>query len=304
MFIQPDKLYEIMSPKKGCQRGLEEYIVGQHWGDKKLYHPGGDYSGSPHNSNNPHSYMYLNNPIYRVGKEGDPAPGSLSSRSVYQLGDYEPGFSETESALHLLYPTIDSGSEYLYEKPWDMQWYYSRTNIPNQFGTPQEVSDSDLKMREYDDSVERKRASEKISDWMNRPLPIYDQDRINDEALPDGVRQIELGPIRHDNSIPIVGNSPGKTQVMGKNNSNVENYTTNLTGYNTVPSAGIGAYGYPRPNAYATMGESKHRYDLFPGFIPGVNVEYYTSASKESPMVMWIGALLFMGMLFLIVRKK
>lgn len=306
MFIQPDKLYEIMSPKKGCQRGLEEYIVGQHWGDKKLYHKGGNYGNSPHNPNNPHSYIYLNNPIYRVGKEGDPAPGSLSSRSIYQLGDYQPGFSETESALHLLYPTIDSGSEYLYEKPWDMQWYYSRTNIPNQFGTAQEVENSFLDMRQYDDSVERKRVSNKISDWMNRPLPIYDQDRINDEDLPDGIRQIELDKIRQDNSIPIVGNSPGKMQVTGNGTpvlGNIENYS-NLTGYNTSPNAGIGAYGYPKPNAYATMGESKHRYDVFPGFIPGVNVEYYKNTSETSSMIMWIGALLFMGMLFLIIRKK
>lgn len=267
MFIQEDKLYEIMSPKKGCQRGLEEYIVNQHWGDKKMYHPSGSEAANQQNPNNPASYMYLNNPIYRVGKEGDPAPGSLSSRSIYQLGDHQPGFSETESTLHLLYPTIDSGSEFLYQKPWDMQWYYSRTNIPNQIAGPDEVQTSYLDMRSYDDSVEKRRVSQKISDWMNRPLPIYDQDRINDEVLPDGIRQIELNTIRQDSSIPIVGNTPGKTQVTGTGKY-IENYT-NLTGYNTSPSAGIGAYGYPKPNAYATMGEDKHRYNVFPGFIPG-----------------------------------
>jgi hypothetical protein len=317
MFIQRHQLPEIMSPKKGCQRGLEEYIVDQHWGDKKLYHQGGGTHAHGTNPNADHSYMYFNNPIYRVGKEGDPAPDGLSSRHIYQIGDNREGLSETESALHLLYPTIDSGSEHMYEKPWDMDWYYSRTNIPNVFASPQQVAEVKDEMMAYDDSVERKRTSNIISDWMARPLPIYDQDRINDEALPDGVRQIQLGDVRTDKPIPIVGNTPGKHQQIGVIRSGayvrdsrtiIENYTpTNLTGgTNTSPSAGIGAYGYPKPYGYASVGASRHHYDVFPGYVPGVNVEYYTNTgiSDSSGNFMWICAIIFIGILFFVIRKK
>lgn len=298
MFIQLHQLPEIISPKKGCQRGLEEYIVDQHWGDKKIYHEGG-VSQQDVNVNDP-SYVYLNNPIYRVGKEGDPAPGSLSSRSIYQIGDNQEGLTETESALHLLYPTIDSGIQFAYQKPWDMHWYYSRTNIPNMLGTSEQVAESQNRTRVYDDSVERKRASHMISDWMNRPLPIYDQQRVADELLPDGVRQLEMDGVLNKKGIPIVGNTPGEHQVTG--NTHTENYNGPHV---KVPSAGYGAYGYPQPHGYATVGDSKHKYDVYPGYIPGVNVEYFGYLQNNNTNnLLWVIAIAVVMGLFLVIRKK
>lgn len=305
MFIQPHQLPEIMSPKKGCQRGLEEYIVAQHWGDKKQYQTSG-FPLQDVNVENP-SYMYLNNPIYRVGKEGDPAPGSLSSRSIYQLGDYQPGFTETESTLHLLYPTIDSGSQFAYEKPWNMDWYYSRTNIPNMSATPEQVEVDKNQTRAYDDFVERRRASHKISDWMNRPLPVYDQQRVADELLPDGVREIDMNATLDTKGLPIIGNTPGKRQVI--NNSietpkNVENFTGINKSSKGVPSAGYGAYGYPQPYGYATVGNDKHRYNVYPGYIPGVNVEYFQGNNNTNSTIFWVMAIAFIVGLFIVIRKK
>src|SRR5215469_14349076 len=124
MWIQLHQFHEVFSPKKACQRGLEEYITRQEIGDKQIYNPS-------YNEFN-QSYLFFNNPIYRVGSEGDPAPGGLSSRA------FAPDLKPTESALHLLYPQIDSGSVHLPEKPWDMRWQSSRINIPNVTGTKEE----------------------------------------------------------------------------------------------------------------------------------------------------------------------
>ena len=316
MFIQPHQLPEILSAKKGCQRGLEEYIVQQHWGDKKIYQPSNNIHSSQTNNSPqiPHSYGYLNNPVYRVGKEGDPAPEGLSSRHIYQLGDYQPGFTETESTLHLLYPTIDSGTQFSYEKPWDMDWYYSRSNIPNQLASPEEVAISKEKTNTYDDFVERRRASETISKWMNRPLPVYDQQRIDDELLPDSVRQVDLGSSLDEKGIPIIGNTVGKHQVTkdGVYVGGIENYVPNVENYahvssnsnRTKPSAGLGAYGYPQPHGYAEVGASRHRYDVYPGYIPGINVEYFGNAASSNSNWLWIIAITFIVIMFLVLRKK
>src|SRR5579863_1302252 len=120
MFIQPHQLHEILSPKRGCQRGLEEYIVAQHRGDRQVY-TGDEKPG----------YAFMNNPVYRVGKEGDPSPGTWSSRTY---PGPPPNLKLSDSALHLLYPTIDSGSVFLSEQPWSSKWYSNMTNISNTFG--------------------------------------------------------------------------------------------------------------------------------------------------------------------------
>lgn len=282
MFIQEHQLHEILSPKKGCQRGLEEYIVDQHWGDKQVFQ-GGD--------NRRPAYMYFNNPIYRVGAEGDPAPGSLSSRSIPQL-DSNLDIKLTDSALHTLYPTIDSGSVFLSEKPWDTRWYYGRDNIKNVFGDTEVVEADKELTNNFDDFVERKRTSTQIKNWMNRELPVYDQQRINDEESPDGVRERSL-PLTSDNrGIPIEGDIPGRSRV-------IENYQ------GPKVSAGYGAYGYPQPHGYATVGDDYRKYDVFPGVKPGVNVEHFGNLqSGMSNNLLWIIASMAVVIVLLLIYKR
>lgn len=281
MFIQEHQLHEILSPKKGCQRGLEEYIVEQHWGDKQVFQ-GGD--------NRRPSYMYFNNPIYRVGVEGDPAPNGISSRTIPRL-DSIPNLQLNESALHLLHPTIDSGSVFLSEKPWDSKWYYGRENIENVFGDEEAVERDREQTSVFNDFVERKRTSQQIKNWMNRSLPIYDQQRINDEESPDGVRERSL-PLTSDmRGIPMSEEDSTKRRV-------IENYQ------GPKVSAGYGAYGYPQPHGYATMGDNYRKYDVFPGVIPGVNVEHFGSVQTNTNLLWIVASMALVIVLLLIYNKK
>lgn len=192
MFITERQFRDISVSKKSCQKSLEEYVVASHMGDKKEYaRQYASRGSSPHKDSA--GYIYLNNPIYRVGPEGDPSPGSLSSRHFQQ--DIKP----TESMLHSLYPTIDSGSIFLTEKPWDNRWRYQRDNIPN--STEDDISDQrlfsdivyqDASLDNYDENVRKY-----LNDWdekekQTRYLPIYDQAGINDKLVPDGVHQTQF----------------------------------------------------------------------------------------------------------------
>ena len=280
MFIQEHQLHKILSPKKGCQRGLEEYIVEQHWGDKQVFQ-GGD--------NRRPSYMYFNNPIYRVGVEGDPAPNGISSRSIPQL-DSIPNLKMNESALHLLHPTIDSGSVFLSEKPWDSNWYYGRENIENVFGDEEAVDRDTEQTSVFNDFVERKRTSHQIKNWMDRSLPIYDQQRINDEESPNGVRERTLPSTSDMRGIPMSEEDSTKKQL-------IENYQ------GPKVSAGYGAYGYPQPHGYATMGDDYRKYDGFPGVIPGVNVEHF-GITQTNTNLLWIVASMVLVIVLLLIYRK
>jgi hypothetical protein len=280
MFIQQHQLHEILSPKKGCQRGLEEYIVEQHWGDKQVFQGGSDRRPS---------YMYSNNPIYRVGVEGDPAPNGISSRSIQQL-DSIPDLKMNESALHLLHPTIDSGSVFLSEKPWDSNWYYGRENIENVFGDEEAVKRDREQTSVFNDFVERKRTSQQMKSWMDRSLPIYDQQRINDEESPDGVRERTLPSTSDMRGIPMSEEDSTKRQV-------IENYQ------GPKVSAGYGAYGYPQPHGYATMGDDYRKYDVFPGVVPGVNVEHFGIAQTNTNLLWIVASMVLVIVLLLIYRK-
>ena len=281
MFIQEHQLHEILSPKKGCQRGLEEYIVEQHWGDKQVFQGG---------KNRRPSYMYPNNPIYRVGSEGDPAPRSLSSRSIPQL-DSNPNLKLNESALHSLYPTIDSGSVFLSEKSWKSEWYYGRQNITNVFGDEEAVEIDKEKTNEFNDFVERKRTSQQIKNWMDRDLPIYDQQRINDEESPDGVRERLLPSTSETRGLPMSEDDFIKKRI-------IENYE------GPKVSAGYGAYGYPQPHGYATMGDDYRKYNVFPGFVPGVNVENFGKSQSDNSLLWIISSMTLVIILLLIFNKN
>lgn len=272
MWIQPHQFHEIFSPKKACQRGLEEYITQAEQGDKQIYHP-------PYHENKP-AYLFFNNPVYRVGSEGDPAPGGLSSRA------FAPKLKPTESPVHLLYPTIDSGDVFYEQKPWDLRWQSSRINIPNVSATSEEINDQNQKMSLYDDSITERLAAQDYKDRHDRLVPIYDQQRISDEDNnPDGVHTREYPPgynqgynwrpVEKD-GVPAVVSSGGPAlpipldSIPNTNPRVIEGYTS-VKSVNPSSSStrnkrfgDLGYYGYPQPSGYATVGDNPSQYDIFP----------------------------------------
>lgn len=177
MRIMSHQFHEVASPKRYGQRGLEEYITAEEQGDKSVY------TGIKNKS----SYAYLNNPVYRVGLEGDPAPGGLSSRSQ-QFGD-KRSLKLSESALHLLHPTIDSVNVFITEKAWDNTWHPTRQNIENVISSDEDVLLHKSKLNEYNNSVSSQISKRDIENRKNRPVPLYDADKISD--APNGVNYLE-----------------------------------------------------------------------------------------------------------------
>lgn len=180
MYIQPHQLHQILSPKKACQRGLEEYIVEQHFGDKTSF---GGFDR--------HQHFYINNPVYRVGAEGDPAPLGVSSRH----SEYFKKLGLNQSALHLLYPEINSGSIFLSQEPWDQRWNYAKSNIPNQIashfegelgGIPDVIRDQE-ETANYNLAVLDRDTFYSKKNKKNRVLPIYQPQHISTDEQPDGI---------------------------------------------------------------------------------------------------------------------
>jgi hypothetical protein len=182
MYLDPHQFSQINVPKKCGQKSLEPYIVKQHLGDKQVS-----------TGNGRQAYLYLNNPVYRIPPNNDPAPGSLSSRTI---NNPNLNLKPTESALQLLYPRIDSGSVLLDQKNYDQRWNSSRTNIPPMFSPDGKAFANDEFAQERYDAISQRR----YDNWDKyqreiRSNPIYDQSRISDEIVPDGIRDITL---RHD----------------------------------------------------------------------------------------------------------
>jgi hypothetical protein len=268
MFVQPHQFEHIAVPKKACQRGLEEYVVASHPGDKQT-------------SSEKTPYLYLNNPIYRVGPEGDPAPGSLSSRQFQAI------LKPTQSQLHSLHPTIDSGTVFLPEVPWDNRWTYQRDNIPNNTGNSHQYSphqlnadamDNTFQLDDYDWFV-----GKTLHDWdekekMTRYLPIYDQAGINDKLVPDGVHVEPYYQPPMFKPPPFSGNNlpprtiltenfqkeHGKMNVEKKGEKKRENYI-NMRDRDSVRSKLRPNFnGYPKPTNYATIGQTDDIYYVSP----------------------------------------
>ncbi len=300
MFIPEKDFYKIFSPKKACQRGLEEYITNQVMGDKQVY------------TGEKPAYLFMNNPVYRVGKEGDPAPMSLSSRHSAPWNDLKP----TESPVHLLYPTIDSGSVSLDQKAWDMRWLPTRQDIPNVTASPEQVGQNNAKMNAYNQSVADRVALRDAQDRRDRLVPIYDLQGVADQHVPDGVHEVQYslpyqntqGPIfqkprvapplasavKQDGVINVRNGSVDTnnmgapfrpntvkqgTLILGKTNkptsqntvksdgTNQDTIHSGIEGYTNVRLNDNGYYGYPQPSSYASMGTSLPPYggyELFP----------------------------------------
>jgi|SRR5579862_348398 len=269
MFVTEEQLKYIDVPKKNCQRGLEEYVVSSHPGDKQV-----TISKKP-------SYRYMNNPIYRVGVEGDPAPQALSSRL------FGPRRQQQESILHTLYPAIDSGSINIPDKAWDQRWYYGRGNIPNVLESQERVDIDKNKMESYNQAVTKKITDQMIDNQVNRYIPVYDESRINDLEVPDGMSVRSFGNDKFssfiDEDIPNNPNIPvlspitttfgepklavdkNRVDILGK--PKIENYIDVRPMPKPVSSNinnKYGHYGYPQPSGYASMGDHKHKYEVFP----------------------------------------
>lgn len=142
-------------PKKACHRGLEEYIVDQHYGDQQR-------------SENGTMYMYLNNPVYRVGIEGDPAPNSVSSRK-----DSDPDFSV--SSLHNVHPVIDSGSVFLSNVPWNKNWSYTRQDIPHLTASDEIIEEKRTRRLEFNEMVSSKGLYDFDVASSSRIIPDYER---------------------------------------------------------------------------------------------------------------------------------
>lgn len=190
MRILAHQFHEIASPKKTNQRGLEEYITSQEQGDKQIY------------TGKKAAYAFLNNPVYRVGIEGDPAPQGLSSR-LSTFGALNSQLKPSESALHLLHPTIESGNVFITEKNWDSEWHPSRQNIENVMSSEQDVLLHKSKMNNYNESVSTQISIQNENDRKNRPVPVYDKDGISD--APSGINYLD----------------PHKHEIIGSPNLNV-----------------------------------------------------------------------------------
>lgn len=257
MYIDDRQFEYIKSPKRGCQRGLEPYIVRQHLGDKTVV----NQSGKP-------GYMFMNNPIYRIGKEGDPAPGSISSRTI---NNPNLKLNLNQSTLHLLYPRIDSGSVLLDQENWDQRWWYNRENVTPAFSiTGKSLVKDEIASENYDDFADNVQERWDQHERRVRFIPIYDQARINDEIVPDGIRDINLRQ-EHLNDVASTckcdycrsGLAHPKwpfpdyvntTEVpTGKVVELEKRVATNVEGFNYTKPQDYGHYGYPQPSGYAGM---------------------------------------------------
>lgn len=284
MFVTEQQMQYIDVPKRNCQRGLEEYVVSSHPGDKQV------------TVSKKGSYRYMNNPIYRVGNEGDPAPQALSSR-LFGLER-----QQHETTLHTLYPAIDSGSLNIPDKAWDQRWYYSRGNIPNVLESQQRVDIDKDKMESYNEAVAKKLTDQLIENQTNRYIPVYDESRISDSEVPDGMSVRSFGNNKFssyiDEDVPNNPNTPvltpitttfgepkltvqrNRVDILGK--PKIENYIDVRPTPKPVSSNinnKYGHYGYPQPSGYASMGEHKHKYEVFP---KTPVLEYFNQRNKKN----------------------
>lgn len=307
MFIQNDQLHEILSPKLGCQRGLEEYIVNVHDGDKQKQHPRG--SLNPAKNGYEHDYGYINNPVYRVGIEGDPGPESYSSRHLQEH------LEVNESALHLLTNTIDSGSVLQGPIHWNQNWAYDRGDIPNI--TILQDSDDDIKgkiinqqelTQLYDEKVDLRYLDYQIDGINTRYLPIYDRAHISNDEEPDGIHEHPT----HDRYYGIGIRKPipkygiqNMQLIEGFENDDQRNGEPKVTansvkllkaekqkkieGYQKVDLSnrrGLGKYGNPVPDGYGRLGDSPYHYEVIRNSaFTGINSATYLVPTKDIDII-------------------
>jgi hypothetical protein len=265
MLVQPDQISSIASPKKGCQRGLEQHITGAHFGDKQLAKGGTA------------SYMYFNNPIYRVGVEGDPAPGGLSSRSTFIHPSIRDTITLNDSPINLLYPQIDEKDIFISAKPWDQNWAYQRDTIPSDISSEDARESYNESMHDYnnEDTLQKIHNSQyRIS---VRELPVYDRSRIYNDQEPDGIHQKVNEYTNPGGYMPTSftnngANASGNRTIDTRFNEDNRVYPTsqNVSSFGGNPGSNreyytnVGHYNYPYSDSYARMGDS-YGYNRYSG---------------------------------------
>lgn len=315
MYIQPDQLHEILSPKRNCQRGLEEYIVNVHQGDKQKSHSkkGTGYSSTKKGKPDGYNvyYGYINNPVYRVGEEGNPGSLSYSSRHLTEANNTTTVLNPNESELHLLTNAIDSRSVLLPPVKWNQNWGYDRGDIPNQLTTTNEIFNQKEFLREYDDEVDLGYIQYQADGIANRYLPIYNRAHISTDEEPDGIhdhpthdRYYGIGkrivlPTGNSN-MKIIEGIEGPTVEWMANNSGdnkkpikeigdiknyveesvesfgIENYQNVKLNNHKNQHKTLGKYGNPVPDAYGRLGGSLNRYEVLRNSsFNGVNTSSY-----------------------------
>ena len=191
-------------PKKACHRGLEEYIVDQHYGDQQR-------------SENGVMYMYLNNPVYRVGMEGDPAPNSVSSRK-----DSDSDFSV--SSLHNVHPVIDSGSVFLSSVPWNKNWSYTRQDIPHLTASDEMIEEKRDRRLEFNEMVSSKGLYNFDVASRSRVIPDYERiDQSVDRELSGLHDHIDLD-LKYDTSPNRKLNIVIDKHEIAMNGGTIKNY--------------------------------------------------------------------------------
>lgn len=281
MYVTKAQLASIgNSPKKACQRGLDVNIVPKKTGDKQVF-----IGTKP-------SYMYFNNPIYRVGNEGDPSPEALSSRNFITMQNLAP----TESHLHLLYPTIDSGSVFLSQRNMDERWASDRSDVPALPYQEKAIEKDVRESRAYDSAVLSRDYAEEKYDELTRYHAVYDQAEMQTDVEPDGIRHpLDIGPedLRtvktapylatqgtdrfqsafpiekqsdvgtfRDLNYPVVQNPMENTEDIKRLLKRIRTEPLAIVeSYKHMPIPDIGQYGNPVSDEYSRTGNMRYGYD-------------------------------------------
>jgi hypothetical protein len=225
MQISEKQRHEVLSPKKCRQRGLEEYITQQERGDKTIY------------DGKKHQYAFINNPVYRVFGDNDPAPFGLSSRH------FAKPLAPSESPLHLLNETVDSGGVFIPAKHWNNRWAATRVNIPNISATPAQVVKDKEKMLEYDyqiaknlRSIDMRQRKQRIGSSFQIPTEEFHLQRAGNTFYPPvlkegasvGGENPQFTPPSGDfNILPMPQPSPPRPRLISSQRPPVENQPNN-----------------------------------------------------------------------------
>lgn len=164
---------------------------------------------------------------------------------------------QATQTVHLLYPTIDSGSVFLTETPMNPEWHYTRQDIPNVAASQDEVLSHRKASFDYHVNDVLKAKQEKLLERKLRHLPIYDQPFVPGDSLP-GIYSHNHpdSPIYVDgvmNNREMIHEEGSRTTPKG---GGVE-YFTHLNG-DSEESNNLGRYGYPQPTTYANMGQNPY----------------------------------------------
>lgn len=256
-------LRNVAQTKIAGERSLESSLLTVHQGDQQVFDGNGQY-------------RYLHRPL--------------------------PQTSE-EQPLHVLHPTIDSGSVFLSEKPMGSEWHYTREDIPNVAHDVEDVKKYRKKSTAYHTRDIEIEDHAKHLHKKYRKHPIYDQPHVAGDSLdgihhhnhPDHFYYID-GIVNSRDSVKDIST---KQKYKGLDNT-VDRYhnpihhdsvvetdrSVLIEGYDNVSMKDSGKRGYAQPEQYATVG-TDYGYTVVPKLkfkVPSnlPHKEYYQNSSLYS----------------------